>query len=117
MTATASGEFLSSSSLEPGEAVHRDDLEPVAPGLRTLSEPLLERLLGAAFEHVQQPGRPCAGTDRGQVDDHGDVLVPAAGVAPDVLVDPDRGDAVEPARVVDQDPLALGQDRVVGGVP
>ena len=25
--------------------------------------------------------------------------------------------AVEPVRVVDQDPLALGQDRVVGGVP
>ena len=34
-----------------------------------------------------------------------------------VLVDADHLHAVEPVRVVDQDPLALGQDRVVGGVP
>jgi len=38
-------------------------------------------------------------------------------VAHDVLVDPDHGDAVEPADLVDKDTLALGQDRVVGGVP
>ena len=53
----------------------------------------------------------------GQVDDHGDVLVALAGVAPDVLVDADDGDPVEPGRVVDQNPLALGEDGVVGGVP
>jgi len=34
-----------------------------------------------------------------------------------VLVHADHGDAVEPAGVVDQHTLALGQDRVVGGVP
>jgi hypothetical protein len=34
-----------------------------------------------------------------------------------VLVDADHGDAVEPGRVVDQEPLAFGQDRVVRGVP
>jgi transposase len=34
-----------------------------------------------------------------------------------VLVDPDYSHPVEPGRVVDQSPLALGQDRVVGGVP
>jgi hypothetical protein len=34
-----------------------------------------------------------------------------------MLIHPDRLDAVEPAGVVDQDPLALGQDRVIGGVP
>jgi len=33
------------------------------------------------------------------------------------LVDPDHPDAVEPTWVIDQDALALGQDRVVGGVP
>jgi len=38
-------------------------------------------------------------------------------MAPHVLIDPDHGDAVEAARVVDQDVLALGQDGVVGGVP
>jgi hypothetical protein len=34
-----------------------------------------------------------------------------------MLVHPDRGDTVEAVLVVDQDPLAFGQDRVVGGVP
>jgi len=34
-----------------------------------------------------------------------------------MLIDPDHAHAVEAARVVDQDTLALGQDRVVGGVP
>jgi len=59
----------------------------------------------------------CAGTDRGQVDDHGDVLVAVTGVAPHVLIDTEHLHAVEPAGILDQDPLALGQDGVVGGVP
>ncbi len=46
-----------------------------------------------------------------------DVLVPASGVAPDVLVDSDHVDGVEAGRVIDQQPLALGEDSVVGGVP
>ena len=112
------GQLLGGGGLEPGEPVHRDDLHAVAPGLRSRSASHgLERLLGAALDHVQQPGRAGAVADRGEVDDHGDVLVAAAGVPPDVLIDADHGDAVEPVRVVDQDPLALGQDRVVGGVP
>ena len=56
-------------------------------------------------------------TDRGQVDDHGDVLVAAVGVPPDVLVDANDSDTVEPVRVVDQGSLAFGEDGVVGGVP
>jgi hypothetical protein len=34
-------------------------------------------------------------------------LSPAAGVSPDVLIDPDHGDPVEPAGVVDEHALAL----------
>ena len=60
---------------------------------------------------------PVLVTDRGQVDDHGDVLVAESGVSPDVLVDADRGDPVEPGRVVDEAPLAFGEDRGVRGVP
>ena len=60
---------------------------------------------------------PGAVADRGQVDDHRDVLVAPAGVPPDVLIDADDLHAVEPGRVLDQQPLALGQDRVVGGAP
>lgn len=68
------GQFLSGGDFEPGAAGHRDDLDPVAPGLRTVGEPLLERLLRAALNHVQQPSRPAALTDGGEVDDDGDVL-------------------------------------------
>jgi hypothetical protein len=38
-------------------------------------------------------------------------------MSPHVLVDPDHVDAVEVMLVVDQDLLALCQDRVVDGVP
>src|SRR5690606_12731345 len=48
-----------------GEAVHRDDLDAVAPGLVPVAQPILERLLRAALEHGQQPGGPGAVPDRG----------------------------------------------------
>jgi hypothetical protein len=38
-------------------------------------------------------------------------------VPPDVLIDPDHPNAVEPAGIGDEQPLALGQDGVVRGVP
>jgi hypothetical protein len=111
------GEFLGGGGLEPGEPVHRDDLHGVTPGLRPAGEPGLERLLRPALDHVQQPGRAGTVADAGEVDDHGDELVPAPGVPPGVLVDADRGDAVEPVWVVDEEALALGQNGIVGGVP
>ena len=103
--------------LKPVNPPRRDGLDRLAPGLRPVGRPRLERLLGAARGHVQEAGRPGAFTDRGQVDDDGHVLVAGAGVAPGVLVDADDLNAVEPARVVDEDPLALGQHGVIGGVP
>ncbi len=111
------GQFFGGGALEPGEPVHRDDLNSVAPCLVAFGQPLLERLLGAPFDHVEKPGRPCPVADAGQVDDHGDVLVAAACVAPHVLIHADGLHTVEPGRVVDQDPLAFSQDRGVGGVP
>jgi hypothetical protein len=38
-------------------------------------------------------------------------------VPPHVFVDPEAPDTVEAVLVVDQDLLALGQDRVIGRVP
>ena len=111
------GQLLGGGGLEPGEAVHRDDLDPVAPGRVAFGEPSLECLFGTALDHVEQPGWAGVVTDRGEVDDHGDVLVTAAGVPPDVLIDAYHGDAVEPVRVVDQGALAFGEDGVVRGVP
>jgi hypothetical protein len=49
------GQLFRGSGLQPGEPVHREDFHAVAPGLRSLGEPLLERLLRAALDHVQQP--------------------------------------------------------------
>jgi hypothetical protein len=65
----------------------------------------------------QQPRRTGAVPDRRQVDDHGDVLIAAAGVAPAVLADADHAQTVEPVRLLDQHTPALGQHRVVRGVP
>lgn len=102
-------------------------LNPVKPSIATTSTRLRQdssrsasqalKPAGAAFDHAEQPGRAGTVADAGQVNDHGDVLVTTPGVAPHVLVDADRGDVVEPAGVVDEDALPLGQDSVVGGVP
>ena len=111
------GEFLGGSGLEPGEAVHRDHLDPLRPVRRAGGEPLLEHHLGAALDHVQQPRRPGLVPRGREVDDHGDVLVAQPRVSPDVLVDTDRGDPVEPGGVVDQAPLAFREDGGVRGTP
>ena len=47
------GQFLGGGGLEPGEPVHRDDLHTCPPGLLPAGEPGPQRLLGAAFDHVQ----------------------------------------------------------------
>ncbi|TDO56678.1 hypothetical protein EV651_11265 [Kribbella sp. VKM Ac-2571] len=111
------GQFLGGGGLEPGEPVHRDHLHRQAPGLGAVGEPGLEGLLGAALDHVEQPGRTGAVADASEVDDHRHVFVPAARVPPDVLVHADHGNAVEPAWIVDQHAFAFGKNRVVRGVP
>jgi hypothetical protein len=108
---------LRAGRLEPGEAVHRDNLDPVPPLLRPVGQSLLEHLIRAALDHVQQPCRSRSVPDRGEVDDHGDVLLPAAGVPPDVLIHTDDPHPVEPARVLDQQTPAFVQNRAVGRVP
>ncbi|PFG37181.1 hypothetical protein ATL41_1932 [Flavimobilis soli] len=111
------GQLLGGGGLEAGRPVHRYDLQAVPPSLGTLGEPRLERLLGAPLDHVEQPWRTGAVADRGQVDDDRDVLVAAAGVAPNMLVDADHLDALETVRVLDEDPPALGEHGGIGRVP
>ena len=89
------GDCLGGGGLEAGEPVHRHHLDPVPERGCLGVEPGLEHRLGAAFDHVQQPCRAGAVAHRGEVDDHGDVLVAAAGVSPGVLIDADHRDAVE----------------------
>ncbi|CPT92154.1 Uncharacterised protein [Mycobacteroides abscessus] len=93
--------------LESAKSVHGHNFHTITPGFWPVGQPLLERCLGTAGDHIQQPGRARLVADAGEVDDHGDVLVPVAGVAPHVLIDPYHLHTVEPAGVFDQDALAL----------
>lgn len=111
------GKLLSGGGLEPGESVHRDDLDGVSPGLGAAREPLFERLLRAALDHVQQACRAGLVSGGGEVDDHGDVLVAPAGVTPHVFVHSDHRDAVETGGVINQHPAAFTEDRSIRGVP
>ena len=46
------GEFFGGGALEPGESIHRDDLDTAAPGVGPGGEPGFEDLFGAAWDHV-----------------------------------------------------------------
>jgi hypothetical protein len=116
ITATASGSSSLVAALKPVNP-SIDHLDAVAPGRVSLAEPGLEHLLRSAPGHTQQPRRTGTVPDRRQVDDHGDVLIAAACVAPAVLVDADHAHAVEPVWVLDQHTPALGQHSVIRGDP
>jgi hypothetical protein len=110
-------QLFDSSGLEPGEPIHRHNLDTVAEVLRLSGQPGFEHGLRSSLDHVQQSRRACLIADRGEVDDHGDVLVATSGVPPYMLIDADDAHVVEPGRIVDEDPLPFGKDRVVSGVP
>ena len=46
------GEFFSSGALEPGESIHRDDLNALAPRVGLGGQPGFEDPLGSARDHV-----------------------------------------------------------------
>ena len=71
-------DLLDHGRLEPGEPIHRDDLDLFPPRLVAAGEPRLEGGLGTPFNHVQQPRRTGPIPHTGEVDDDGHVLVPAA---------------------------------------
>ena len=48
------GEFFSGGAFEPGESIHRDDLDALAPRVGLGGQPGFEDLLGAARDHVQE---------------------------------------------------------------
>ena len=65
-------EFFGGGALEPGESIHRDNLNVAAPRGRLGSQPGFEDLLGAARDHIQQPGGATAIMDGRQIQDDGD---------------------------------------------
>ena len=95
-------ELFGGSALEPGESIHRDDLDALAPRIGLGGQPGFEDLLGAARDHVQESGGATAISDGRQVQDDGDEFVAVWGVAPHVFIHANDAHALEPGRVVDQ---------------
>lgn len=77
---------LGGSGLEPGESVHRHDLDFLAEVLGVVVEPGRKDLLRPARDHRDQPRWAALVSDRGQVDHDGHILVTQPGVAPDMLI-------------------------------
>ena len=96
------GEFFGGCAFEPGESIHRDDLNALAPRVGAGGQPGFEDLLGAARDHIQQPGGTTAIMDGRQVQDNGDVFVAVGGVAPHVFIHPDDTHPLETCWIIDQ---------------
>ena len=76
------GEFFSGGALKPGESIHRDDLDALAPRVGLGSQPGFEDPLGSARDHVQESAGTATVSYRSQVQNDGDVFVAVGGVAP-----------------------------------
>ena len=109
------GEFFGGGALEPGESIHCDDLDALAPCVGLGGQPGFEYLFGAARDHVQEPGGATAISDGRHVQDDGDIFVSVGCVAPYVFIHADDSHAFTPGRVVDERALAFGQDSGVSG--
>ena len=109
------GEFFSGCAFEPGESIHRDDLNAFAPRVRAGGQPGFENLLGAARDHVQEPGGTATVSYGSDVQDDGDVFVAVGGVAPHVFIHPDDTHAIEPSWIIDQQTRPFSQDSSIGG--
>ena len=96
------GELFSGGALKPGESIHRDDLNILAPRIGLGGQPGFEDPLGATRDHVQESGGAAAFSDGCQVQDDGDVFVAVGGVAPHVFIHANDAHALTPGRVVDQ---------------
>ena len=96
------GEFFGGRALKTSESIHRDDLDTLTPRVGAGGQPGFEDLLGAAWDHVQEPAGAAAFADGRQVQDNGDVFVSVGGVAPHVFIHPDDTHAIEPCWIIDQ---------------
>ena len=109
------GEFFSGCAFEPGESIHRDDLNAFAPHVGLGGQPGFEDPLGAARDHVQEARGAAAFSDGCQIQDDGDVFVAVWGVAPHVFIHANDTHAFTPCWIIDQQARPFGQDSGVGG--
>ena len=96
------GEFFGGSALKTSESIHRDDLDTLTPRVGPGGQPGFENLLGAARDHVQEPGGTATVSYGSDVQDDGDVFVAVGGVAPHVFIHPDDTHPLETCWIIDQ---------------
>ena len=95
-------EFFSGCAFEPGESIHRDDLNVLAPGVGLGGQPGFEDPLGSARDHIQEPAGAATVADGCQVQNDGDVFVSVGGVAPHVFIHANDTHAFKPSWIIDQ---------------
>ena len=108
-------ELFSGGAFEPGEAIHRDDLNALAPRVGLGSQPGFEDPLGSARDHIQKPGGTAAIVDGPHIQDDGDVCVAVGGVAPHVFIHANDTHPLEPCWIIDQQTRPFSQDSSVSG--
>ena len=96
------GEFFNGCTFEPGESIHRNDLNALTPRVRAGGQPGFEDLLGATRDHVQESGGAAAFSDRCHIQDNGDVFVSVGGMASHVFIHANDTYAIEPSWIIDQ---------------
>ena len=84
MTALASGSSSMAALLKPGESIHRDDLDALAPSVGLGGQPGFKDPLGAARDHVQEPRGTATVSYGRHVQDDVNEFVAVGGVAPHV---------------------------------
>ena len=84
MTALAPGSSSVAALLKPGESIHCDDLDALAPGVGLGGQPGFKDPLGAARDHVQEPGGTATVSCGRHVQDDVNEFVAVGGVAPHV---------------------------------
>ena len=109
------GEFFDGGAFEPGESIHRDELDVLAPGVGLGGQPGFEDPLGSARDPVQEPGGTTTVTYGSDVQDDGDVFVAVGGVEPHVFIHANETHPLETSWIIDQQARPFGQDSSVGG--
>ena len=95
-------EFFSGGAFEPGESIHRDDLDTLTPRVGLGGQPGFEDPLGSARDHVQEPGGTATVSYGSYVQDDGDVFVAVGGVAPQVFIHANDTHPFTPSWIIDQ---------------
>lgn len=95
----------------------RDIFDSLTKRARLRCQPGLEDLLRAALYDIQQSGGVGLVTDRGEVDDDGDVLAAKQRLPPDMLVDTGDTHIVKPVGIIQQKLLADCEEGGVDDLP